>query len=263
MVFLMNKFSYHFIEKESDVTIISESKKAIKLAIKSFYKHRTILEKFVYKNEIFLKSLSPIKVKEPPKIIKLMVRYSEICDVGPMATVAGALADIMVKEMKMNEKLYPLKIAVVENGGEISINSEESIKVGLYAGKNLLGGKLGFLITEKDSPSGIGSSSAKIGHAISFGEADVVTIFATNATLADGAATRIANIVKGADIEKSIKKGLDLVDDLEGVFGAFISREEKVGQVGKIPEIIKIVGDEFTLIKKKLADFLPHYEFFY
>ncbi|MCK4239814.1 MAG: hypothetical protein KAX33_11860 [Candidatus Lokiarchaeota archaeon] len=53
------------------------------------------------------------------------------------------------------------------------------------------------------------------------------------------------------------------MDDLEGVFGAFISREEKVGQVGKIPEIIKIVGDEFTLIKKKLADFLPHYEFFY
>ena len=118
-------------------------------------------------------------------------------------------------------------------------------------------------MTEKESPSGIGSSSAKIGHAISFGEADVVTIFAKNATLADGAATRIANAVKGSDIEKSIKKGLDLVDDLEGVFGAFISRDEKVGQVGKIPKIIKIVGDEFTLIKKKIEDFYPNYEFFY
>jgi len=53
------------------------------------------------------------------------------------------------------------------------------------------------------------------------------------------------------------------VDDLEGVFGAFISREEKVGQVGKIPKIIKIVGDEFTLIKKKIEDFYPNYEFFY
>ena len=252
----MKKFSFHFIEKESDVTVISESRKALRFGIESFYKHRKILEKFVFKNEIFLKTLSPIKVKNPPEIIEIMVEYSTICDVGPMAAVAGALADIMVKMMKMREELYPLKIAVVENGGEISINSVESIKVGLYAGKNLLGGKLGFLITKNDSPSGIGSSSAKIGHAISFGEADLVTIFAKNATLADAAATRIANIVKGADIEKSIKKGLDLVDDIEGVFGAFISREEKVGQVGKIPKIVKITGDEFTLLKKKLKIFI-------
>ncbi len=259
----MKKFSFHFIEKESDVTVISESRKALRFGIESFYKHRKILEKFVFKNEIFLKTLSPIKVKNPPEIIEIMVEYSTICDVGPMAAVAGALADIMVKMMKMREELYPLKIAVVENGGEISINSVESIKVGLYAGKNLLGGKLGFLITKNDSPSGIGSSSAKIGHAISFGEADLVTIFAKNATLADAAATRIANIVKGADIEKSIKKGLDLVDDIEGVFGAFISREEKVGQVGKIPKIVKITGDEFTLLKKKIEDIYPQHEFFY
>ena len=258
----MKKFSYHFIEKESDVTIISDSKKAMKFALQSFYKHRSILEKFIYKNEIFLKALSPIKVENPPEIIRLMVKNSEICDVGPMATVAGALADIMVKEMKINEENYPLKIAVVENGGEISINSEITIKVGLYAGKNLLGGKLGFLITKNDSPSGIGSSSAKIGHAISFGESDIVTIFAKNATLADGAATKIANAVKGRDIEKSIKRGLDLVENLNGVFGAFISRDEKVGQVGKIPKLVRIIGEEYTLVKKKIEDIFPNYEFF-
>jgi ApbE superfamily uncharacterized protein (UPF0280 family) len=259
----MKKYSYHFIEKESDVTIISESKKAIKFAIKSFFRHRIILEKFVYKNEMFLKALSPIKVENPPEIIKIMVEYSTICDVGPMATVAGALADLMVEEMKKNKVISPLKIAVVENGGEISIDSEIPIKIGLYAGKNLLGGKLGFLITERESPLGIGSSSAKIGHALSFGESDIVTIFAKNATLADGAATKIANTVKGPDIEKSIKNGLDIVEDIDGVFGALISRDDKVGQVGKIPKFIKIIGKEYTLLKKKLEDFFPNYEFFH
>lgn len=258
----MKKYSYHFTEKESDVNVISDSKDAIKLAVQTFFNHRKKLENFAYKNEIFLKSLKPIKVNDPPYIVNLMIKYSTICDVGPMATVAGALADIMVVDMKSNESISPVEIAVVENGGEISIDSRSPIKVGLYAGKTQLGGKLGFLIKKEDSPLGIGSSSAKIGHALSFGESDVVTIFAKNATLADGAATKIANAVKGSDIEKSIKQGLDLVDDLEGVFGAFINREDKIGQVGKLPKLIKIVGDEYTLLKKKLQDILPKYEFF-
>ena len=88
-------------------------------------------------------------------------------------------------------------------------------------------------------------------------------IYAKNATLADGAATAIANKVKGKDIEKSIKKGLDAVDDIDGVLGAFISRENKVGQVGKIPQIIKIEGDKLALLKGKIDDVLPgDYELF-
>jgi len=259
----MKKYSYHFVEKESDITIISDLKNAIKVAIKEFFTHRKILENFTQKNKEFLSSLTPIKVKNPPKIVELMVKYSTICDVGPMATVAGALADLMVNEMKLNKELDELKIAVVENGGEISINSEEKIRVGLYAGQNILGGKLGFLITKDDSPIGIGSSSAKIGHALSFGESDVVTIFAKNAALADGAATKIANAVKGPDIEKSIQTGLDIVDDIDGIYGAFINREDKIGQVGKIPKLVKISGSEYSLLKKKLEHFFPDRDFIY
>ncbi|MFX1479876.1 MAG: hypothetical protein ACFFCI_17295, partial [Promethearchaeota archaeon] len=100
------------------------------------------------------------------------------------------------------------------------------------------------------------TSSATVGHAISLGQADAVTVFANTATLADAAATRVANLVKGTDIEASIKKGLDIVDDLDGVRGAFISRKDKVGHSGKLPKFIKIEGDRHKLLKGKLNNFL-------
>jgi ApbE superfamily uncharacterized protein (UPF0280 family) len=183
-----------------------------------------------------------------------MAKVAEICEVGPMAAVAGALADLMCYEMKnqnSEEKITytPCKVALVENGGEISIDSEKPITVALYAGENELNLNLGFLIRKEDCPIGIGTSSATIGHAISFGQADAVTIFAKNAALADAAATKIGNIVKGKDVEKSINIGLDAIDEISGVLGAFISRENKVGKTGKLPKIIKIEGDKYQILK--------------
>ena len=249
---------FHFSEKESDITIISESKKAILRAKESFYYHRTILETYVLKDDHFLTSFDPVKVNTKHKIINLMADVAYECDVGPMATVAGALADLMLEAMKNlgeNDSI-PVKIALVENGGEIAIDSEKSMNIALYAGKNELNLNVGFLVEKKDCPIGIGTSSASIGHAISLGEADAVTIFAQNATLADGAATRIANLVKGNDIEKSIKKALDAIDDIEGINGAFISRENKVGQVGKLPQLIKIEGNKYKILNEKIENIL-------
>ena len=241
------------------MTIISESKKAILRAKEAFYYHRKILEEYVLKETQFLKSFTPVKVKTDKDIINLMAETAFLCDIGPMATVAGALADLMLERMKDKEDsdFIPAKIALVENGGEIANDSEKAMKIALYAGNNELNLNVGFLIEKKDNPIGIGTSSATVGHAISLGEADAVTIFADNASLADGAATAIANLVKGNDIEKSIKKGLDAVDDIEGVRGAFISRENNVGQVGKIPKLIKIVGEKNKILKEKFENLFP------
>ena len=253
----MKKYKYHFTEKESDITIISDSKKAILKAKEVFYYHRNQLEKYIYKNKTFLTSFSPIKIYSEEPIIKLMDYASKIADVGPMAAVAGALADLMLNSMKQESNDFiPAKVALVENGGEIAIDSEENMKIGLFAGYNPLNLNIGFLIKREDCPIGIGTSSATIGHAISFGEADAVTIFAKNAAIADAVATKIGNIVKGNDIEKSIKKALDKVDDFDGVRGAFISRGNKVGYTGKIPELFKINKDKIHKVGGKFERIL-------
>jgi ApbE superfamily uncharacterized protein (UPF0280 family) len=258
----LNVYKSHFTEKESDVTIISESKNAIIRAKNSFYQYRKELEKYVEKDTRFLESFSPVKVNTDLKIIKKMAEAAWICDVGPMAAVAGALADLMMDSMKNQDingksSLPPVKVALIENGGEIIVDSIKPMKIALFAGNNELNLNLGFLIEKKDCPIGIGTSSATVGHAFSFGEADAVTVFAKDASLADAAATKVANAVKGINIEASIKKGLDITDDLEGVYGAFISREDKVGHTGKIPKLIKIEGDKNKVIIDKIdASFL-------
>jgi len=261
-------YKTRFKEKESDITIISESKNAILKAKKIFFLHRRNLEDYVLKNNQFLTSLTPIKVNTDIRVIKLMADSTYICDVGPMAAVAGALADLMLEVMKNRDEkedsgFDKAKIALVENGGEIAIDSIKPMNIALYAGNNELNLNIGFLIEKKDCPIGVGTSSATIGHAISFGQADAVTIFATNAALADAAATKVANSVKGKDVEKSIKKGLDITDDIDGVIGAFISREDKIGQTGKLPKIIKIEGDKGRILREKFDDLFPgDYEIF-
>ncbi len=255
----MKIYKTHFIAKESDITIISDSDTAISRAKSSFQFHRANLEDFVLKNSKFLKSFSPVKVNTSYRVIELMAEVAFLCDVGPMAAVAGALADLMLEEMQLIEDnedpiFRECKIALVENGGEIAIDSEEPMKIALYAGQNELNSNLGFLVKKEDCPIGIGTSSATVGHAISLGQSDAVTIFAKNAALADAAATKVGNTVKGKDIEKSIKKGLDIIDQLEGVTGAFISRENKVGQIGKLPQLIKIEGDKHRILRNKLED---------
>ncbi|GAH00835.1 unnamed protein product [marine sediment metagenome] len=153
----MKTYKTRFLEKESDVTIISDSKKAILRARESFFFHRKILEEYISKDKHFLSSFSPIKVKTNFKIINIMANVAEICDVGPMASVAGALADLMLEKMMVkydnqNSETIPCNIALVENGGEIAIDSKESIKVALYAGENELNLNLGFLIKIKIVP---------------------------------------------------------------------------------------------------------------
>lgn len=261
----MKIYKYHFIEKESDITLISESKSAILKAKEGFFRHRKILEKYVTQNNKFLTSFSPIRIKTEFEIINLMSEASILCEVGPMATVAGAFADIMMDLMKEedDQNNVPAKIALVENGGEIAVDSEKEMKIALFAGYNELNLNIGFLIEKRNCPIGIGTSSATIGHAISLGQADAVTVFGKNATLADGAATRIANLVKGVDVEKSIKNALDAAEDIEGVFGAFISRDNKIGQVGILPKIFKIEGDKKIVLKNKFEGLFPgKYEVF-
>ncbi|TXT62370.1 MAG: hypothetical protein BAJALOKI1v1_960005 [Promethearchaeota archaeon] len=249
----------HITNEESDVTIISDVKMAIFEAIKELKKQRTILKNYICTHKQFLTSFSPVKSESDEKIINLMVEGATIFNVGPMAAVAGALADLMLNSMKKTGESYPLppKVVLIENGGEIAIDSEQPLRIALYAGHNELNANVGFLIQKGDCPLGIATSSATIGHAISLGEADAVTIFAKNATLADAGATKIANLVKGEDIEKSIKYALDVVDKMQEIQGAFISREGYVGTTGRLPQIIKIQGQPNGIVWGNLKNILP------
>lgn len=185
----------------------------------------------------FIKALEPINIHhDAPEVVKRMSNAAEKAKVGPMAAVAGAIADLAAEEMEK----HGAKIIVVEDGGEAAIRRSNKLDVAIYAGGAQVSGKLGFRILQEDTPLGIGTSSATVGHAESFGSADAATTIANDAALADAAATAVCNAVVGEDLNESVKKGLRVAQSIEGVRGALILRGESVGMVGHLPKLIGI-----------------------
>jgi ApbE superfamily uncharacterized protein (UPF0280 family) len=223
-----------FSLKESNCTIISDKKSGIATARTSIKYHRQQLEKYLKEHPQFLYSLEPVPVDRVPKIAQLMAEASARAHVGPMAAVAGVLADLAVEEMIH----IGCKVAVVENGGEVSAISDQPIDIGFEAGEESLSREIGFRLTE--FPVGVATSSGRFSHAFSFGDADAVTIFAVNAGVADAAATAVANMIIGNNVQGVIRQGIDQALSIEGVRGVFILFRGVVGKAGQIPKLIKV-----------------------
>jgi ApbE superfamily uncharacterized protein (UPF0280 family) len=220
--------------KESNCTIISDREDTFEKAVKSIEHHRKHLEEYVQEHKEFLYSLKPVPVDKGPKVVRLMAEASLKADVGPMAAVAGVLADLAVEEMMDAGS----KVAVVENGGEVSAISNQPIDIALAAGDAPLSREIGFRL--KEFPVGVATSSGLYSHALSFGEAEAATIFAVDAGVADAAATAVANIIKGDEVRGVIKQGIEKALDIEGVKGVFILYKGIVGKAGQVPELIKV-----------------------
>ncbi|KYH41624.1 MAG: hypothetical protein AYL32_004360 [Candidatus Bathyarchaeota archaeon B26-2] len=168
-----------------------------------------------------------------------MAEAAEAAEVGPMAAVAGALADLAVDVMLR----CGARLAVVENGGEVAAKTDRPIYVAILSANPSISGKMSFEITDVDCPIGIATSSSRFGHALSFGNADSVTVVADRASIADAAATSICNAVSGGDIEVSIRIGFRRAEEINGVRGILITRGGRVGLKGRLPKIVKITDN--------------------
>jgi len=227
-------FKRTFELKESKCTIITDKEQAIESAIESIKLHRKQLESYIKTNQKFLISLEPVQTPAEPLIAKLMAEAAEKAGVGPMAAVAGVLADLAVQNMIARG----CQIAVVENGGEISAISNEPLDVAFAAGDEPLSRRFGFRLA--DFPAGVATSSGRFSQALSFGDAEAATVFCAEAGLADAAATAVGNVVKGEDHETAIQNGIKKAESIHGVNGVLILYKGFTGTSGKIPQIIKI-----------------------
>ena len=227
-------FKESFTLKESHCTILSDQQEAIQVAIESIRHNRQELELYVRANPKFLHTLTPVLAPKKPLVAKMMAEAAQKAGVGPMAAVAGAIADIAVEDMKRGG----CEVAVVENGGEIMATSNQPIDVAVAAGEEPLSKRFGFQLTE--FPIGVATSSGRFSHALSFGDAEAATVFCKNATLADAAATAMGNVVKGEDAQAGIQAGINKGLSIEGVEGIMIVYKGQVGTWGKIPQIIKV-----------------------
>jgi len=218
--------SFNVVVKETDLYIRASTnlgEKAYNLVLK----YRNAVESYIRQHPEFVTSLKPLPVSDDaPHIIIEMSAAAEKVGVGPMASVAGAIAEFVGNELSA----FSPEI-IIENGGDIYLKSLEKRVVGIYAGELPLTGKIGLEINGQDTPLGICTSSGTVGHSLSYGKTDAVVVLSKSATLADAAATAIGNlIVQPSDIPN----GLDFANGIDGLKGVIIIKGDKVGLWGDV-----------------------------
>jgi uncharacterized protein len=231
---MKNLFKQAFTYKDSVCNLIADKQEGIKAAEESIKQNRTQLEEYISANPKFAWTLKPFPAPAKPLAAKLMANAAYKANVGPMAAVAGVMADLAVKDMLV----AGCEVAVVEDGGEVSAVSNMPIDVAFAAGDEPLSTRFGFKLT--DFPIGVATSSGRFSHALSFGDAEAATVFCRDAGLADAAATAVGNVVKGEDFQAAIECGINVANSVLGVEGVLILYEGNVGTWGKIPQIIKV-----------------------
>nr|A9AA77.1 RecName: Full=UPF0280 protein MmarC6_1437 [Methanococcus maripaludis C6] len=247
MKFFQEKISI----KETNILLKVDNPKFFKMAKNTIINERLNLENYIFRNPIFLTSYSPVEVPDNvPEIVKLMAEAGFNADVGPMAAVAGTFSQLIVENLIEND----CKNAISENGGDICLKCENDTTVGLYAGNSSLSGNLGFKLKKEKMKNGYGicTSSGTVGHSVSLGNADSVTVFSKSAIIADAAATSIGNFAVGIAVD-AINNCLEKAENISKIDGVFVVIGEHAGKIGKIPQLIKtdkkeVLGNVFELV---------------
>ncbi|MFH2045715.1 MAG: UPF0280 family protein [Pseudomonadota bacterium] len=223
--------SFNVISQETDL-LVHAKKPLNKLTLEMVLKHRGFIEKYIRENPEFSKTLVPWNIEGfAPKIIRDMIYAGKKAGVGPMAAVAGAVA-----ENVGNGLLSYSDEVIVENGGDVFFKTNNALTVGIYAADSPLSLKIGLRIDSCGQPVAVCTSSGTVGHSLSFGKADAVCIVSDSCSLADAVATSLGNRVKKKkDINDAIKFG----NTIEGVKGIVIIIGDAAGFWGDV-EVVSL-----------------------
>ena len=193
---------------------------------------RGYIEQYIKRFPEFLRTLSPWTSSEPvPDIIRRMIRAGQTAGVGPMAAVAGAIAEAVGEVL-----CHQSEEVIVENGGDIYLVLKHPLTIGLYAGQSPLSMRTGLRLDPGGKPLAVCPSSGTIGHSLSMGRADAVCVVARQCALADAAATAVANrIVDARDIPEAIQ----FAQSIEGVEGVAAICGDRLGLWGGL-QLVKL-----------------------
>jgi ApbE superfamily uncharacterized protein (UPF0280 family) len=194
------------------------------------HRYRNQLENYINSHPDFLTALVPLELDTlAPPIIKDMLKAGIAANVGPMAAVAGAIAEHVGRDLLGTG----LEEVIVENGGDIFLQRKDDCLTAIFAGESTLNQKVGIRIPAGTMPAGICTSSGTVGHSLSLGLADSVTVVSASTSLADAAATRLGNEVSSGGKEM-INNALEVAKTIPGLLGVVIISGELIGAWGEI-----------------------------
>lgn len=226
-----NLVAFRVAVKETDL-FVHAAKPLKEITRELILKYRGYIEAYIKRYPEFVKALKPWHVSGPaPIIINDMASAGEKAGVGPMAAVAGAIA-----EHVGNDLLMHTDEVVVENGGDIFFKTNGPVTIGIFAGKSPVSLGMGIRVDPGEKPLSVCTSSGTVGHSLSLGKADAVCVLSDSCPLADAAATSIGNQIKS---KAHIGSAIDFGKNIKGVGGIVVIMGDEIGMWGEL-EVVRL-----------------------
>jgi len=218
--------TFRVVVKETDL-LVHAARKLVAETKELVLEHRGYVEAYIKTHPEFMTTLDPWRLEGPaPNIISDMIIAGRDAGVGPMAAIAGAIAEhVGLGLLNLTDQV------IVENGGDIFIKTNTPATVGIFAGASPLSMQVGIQLDCEKKPAAVCTSSGTLGHSLSLGKADAVCVVAESCALADAAATSIGNLIQTpADINGAISAGKRIAR----IKGIVIIAGEKIGAWGNL-----------------------------
>lgn len=226
-----NLVSFRQVVQETDL-FVHASTPLEDITRELILRHRGYIEAYIKRHPEFVTTLKPCRISGPaPIIIKDMAKAGEKAGVGPMAAVAGAIAEHVGADL-----LSYTDEVIVENGGDIFLKTNSLVTVGIFAGASSLSLRVGLRVDSGVEPVSVCTSSGTVGHSLSLGRADAVCVVSKSCSIADAAATSIGNHVKS---KSDIQKAIDFGKTIANITGIVIIVGNKIGLWGEL-EIVPL-----------------------
>lgn len=211
---------------ETDLWVQAESDLA-EVVREEVLAQRGYIEQYIRQSPAFRTCLVPWEDDRPaPEIVRRMIAAGRAAGVGPMAAVAGAVAETVGEAVQRFSREV-----VVENGGDIFMVLKQEVTIGLLSGRSPLSMRVGLRVDPKGKPLGVCTSSGTVGHSLSHGRADAVCVLARSCALADAAATAAANRIASA---AAIPVGIRFARSIRGVEGVAAVCGDRLGVWGNL-----------------------------
>lgn len=229
----MSEFVLAKVELDETAATIAADREYLAGAVQAIKDARAEIVRKIRRDDFFLTTLEPYEpAPDDPRIIRRMCESSAIAGVGPMATVAGAIAQEAVEALVAQGCGH----CWVDNGGDVALRIDTPVIVEVF---NEPGSVTAFGLELEPTGDivGICASSGKLGHSISFGNADVAVAMADSALLADALATALGNRVVG---EGSLKTCFDPFVGIKGFIGGLVMFEGATAMHGRLPRLVEV-----------------------
>jgi ApbE superfamily uncharacterized protein (UPF0280 family) len=216
---------------ESDLWVLASGN--IREAVEKELKHlRRQLKEYIYSHPGFQETLQPYPFDDQaPEIIQWMVQVTAQVGVGPMAAVAGAIAGTIGRKLSSG-----VSELIIENGGDIYLQSTAERIVAIYAGTSVFSNKIGFKAPPAPLGIGICTSAGQVGPSFSLGVTDATVMVSPDTALADAAATAVGNRVQKTG---DLAPALDFAKKISGITGVLLIQGDKLAVWGEL-EIVRL-----------------------